>query len=119
MPQESSDGTARKAVPGKEEKMRKGSTEDSGRGPSLSSSCRDAGWDGLWIKTNKAVYRVDERTVNSISGLLATHPGTAKHIILVLMPHVPTSTEGLCASWPSTSFVQQASKLRGLRQQRL
>lgn len=41
--------------------------------------------DELWIKMSKAVYTADERTVNSISGLLATHPGTAKHLILVLM----------------------------------
>lgn len=39
--------------------------------------------------------------MNSISGLLATHPGTAKHIIKVLMPHVPTS----CRS--SLCFVTQ------------
>lgn len=36
MPQKSSNGTARKAVPGKEEMMRKASTEDSGRGLELS-----------------------------------------------------------------------------------
>lgn len=118
MPQKSSNGTARKAVPGEEEMMRKGSTEDSGRGLELRRAA--AMLDGLWIKTRQGRLH-SERTHCGLYIWLTGDPSRhCKHIIKVLMPHVPTSCRSsLCLvaqqKFHSTSF--QATRL--LRQERL